>query len=678
MAEGIVNRLETIQIEVGHGQDLPVAARMNHRLMQPVGEQHAIGQGRQHVVVRNLLKLLFVLLDRSNVGEERNVLQDVALQVAHGADRLHLGIHFAVLAPVPDLAVPMAGRRQLAPEIGVETGIVVSRLQHARLLPEHLFALVTGNAGESLVHIDDRAVRRSNQDAFTGMGEDAGGQLESIFRTFAHVDVGNHADETEFGAIRVEQLATGQAPPELRLIGAPVQAVEIDRRNLAGKQCEHLFARLFALQRVNERHVLVAHEFVDRKAEHLAHPLIGLCDASLHVDHEDGDARSIEDLLQQDLTLPERFQKIVETADQLSDLVRANHRQRAQCRVTVAHVREFVRSRVQRRELVPQPPECQEAGDEGQNDGRQQHPSLRLADRRKRLFRRQQRDHEPVGDGNAFDRRQHFDALRVDLHPRPLETIDDAIEQRDDARAGELLHDPRFVGRGDDEALLPGDEHIAAGLAVMRLGNLIEKTRNAEIDRRGKRANHPALVINKRHRQTEQRHLELPAENRLADRSLRLMERRSNDLAVDVVDTEPTGRRGIIGDRRTVLVEDQDSAVEQRLQRNSLFEEALHGPRPRFLHRLRRRSGDDFQRVQSGRQLALDLTRYQRNRRKLLLAEARLHVLAQNLAGVERQGPYPRQENTQRGEHDLCAERAPLEGWLVHSVLPFRQLELVW
>jgi len=60
--ESIVDGLETIQIEIGRGQRGSSALRLCHGLVQAVGEQHAIGQIGQRVVVSDVFELFFVFL----------------------------------------------------------------------------------------------------------------------------------------------------------------------------------------------------------------------------------------------------------------------------------------------------------------------------------------------------------------------------------------------------------------------------------------------------------------------------------------------------------------------------------------------------------------------------------------------------------------------------------------
>ena len=85
MAIGVVDGLEAIQVEIGHRQQLAAALRLHHGLVQAVGQQHAVGQVGQRIKVGNVFKLLLVLLERGDVGEQRHIVRDTG--PAHHAPR---------------------------------------------------------------------------------------------------------------------------------------------------------------------------------------------------------------------------------------------------------------------------------------------------------------------------------------------------------------------------------------------------------------------------------------------------------------------------------------------------------------------------------------------------------------------------------------------------------------
>ena len=70
MSVPVVDRLEAVEVEVGHREQRVAPLRLRHRLMHAVGEQRAVGQRRQHVVVRDVFEPLFVFLECRDVREQ--------------------------------------------------------------------------------------------------------------------------------------------------------------------------------------------------------------------------------------------------------------------------------------------------------------------------------------------------------------------------------------------------------------------------------------------------------------------------------------------------------------------------------------------------------------------------------------------------------------------------------
>jgi hypothetical protein len=75
---------------------------------QPVTQQHAVGQVGKRVVVGQPFDALLVVFLLGNVDESTDVMNDLAVFVAIHADRHPLRENLAVLAPVPQLALPVA------------------------------------------------------------------------------------------------------------------------------------------------------------------------------------------------------------------------------------------------------------------------------------------------------------------------------------------------------------------------------------------------------------------------------------------------------------------------------------------------------------------------------------------------------------------------------------------
>jgi len=145
---------------------------------QPVVEQPAVGQLGERVVVGLVLDPLLILLELGDVTEDAGVMGYLAVIVGDGGDGEQLGIDLAVLAPVPDLALPVAFLLELTPHGAVKALVVVARTQQARRLADGFLGAVAGQVGEGRIHGLDDAAGVGYQDAFQGGLDDALGQVE--------------------------------------------------------------------------------------------------------------------------------------------------------------------------------------------------------------------------------------------------------------------------------------------------------------------------------------------------------------------------------------------------------------------------------------------------------------------------------------------------------------------
>ena len=117
---GVVDVFEAIQVQVHHRHRLAVPQALRQRLLQPVGQQHAVGQVGQRVIVSDVLQLPLVLLHRRDVGEQRHVVLNVTGLVTYSADGQHLGKHLAIFAAVPDFPTPVAFGLDGVPHVGIK------------------------------------------------------------------------------------------------------------------------------------------------------------------------------------------------------------------------------------------------------------------------------------------------------------------------------------------------------------------------------------------------------------------------------------------------------------------------------------------------------------------------------------------------------------------------------
>ena len=72
MAVVVVNKFESVNVKVDHRQQLRAPVGLGHCLAQTVCQQHTVGERGQHIVMSDVLKLIFVFLAFGDVGNYTN------------------------------------------------------------------------------------------------------------------------------------------------------------------------------------------------------------------------------------------------------------------------------------------------------------------------------------------------------------------------------------------------------------------------------------------------------------------------------------------------------------------------------------------------------------------------------------------------------------------------------
>ena len=253
VAHGVVDVLEAIQIEEQHGGPGPLTLGTQDCLLQAVVEQQPVGEFGQRVVVRQMGELVLGLLDTTDITEYSDMVGGVALFVLHHVDGQQLGVDLAILAPVPEFTLPLAGLFERAPH-GLEEGLVVpTRLKQGGVFPHHLFRGVAGDPGEGAVDGDDAMPGVGNDDPFRRSFEHHSGLAQMALGL---VDLLDHVVEAlhqrfqllqgggDPGRTVVLSPDAGEIPGELadRAVD-PVdqqQSEPYERHHCGGHPCQHL------------------------------------------------------------------------------------------------------------------------------------------------------------------------------------------------------------------------------------------------------------------------------------------------------------------------------------------------------------------------------------------------------------------------------------------------------
>ncbi|MNZ54499.1 hypothetical protein D3C78_724000 [compost metagenome] len=296
MADGVVDRLEVIQIDEQQRPQAPLPLAGALRLFQTPHEQAPVGQAGQGVEERQAPDLLLGGHAGGDVAQRRHVMGDLPGIVADRTDGQHLRVLLAALAPVPHLALPGAGGLDGMPHRRVEGGIVTAGAEHARLPADGLLGAVAGDFREGRVDAQDDLLGIGDQHAHLGI-EGRGGDALVLGGPLALADVAGRREDVAL-AVQLDQAET-----DLRRIAAavlaPVQGFDDELLLPPARPGQGIANRLDADVRLpaGQMH---ADDLLQRIAEHAAERVAGLHHVALQV--EDMDA--VAGVLQQHLAAP--------------------------------------------------------------------------------------------------------------------------------------------------------------------------------------------------------------------------------------------------------------------------------------------------------------------------------------------------------------------------------------
>ncbi|EXI74666.1 MAG: hypothetical protein AW07_01594 [Candidatus Accumulibacter sp. SK-11] len=176
VTQRVIDVLEAVEVEEHQGKRLPPAMRTREVMPDPLGEQAAVRQTGQRVVMGQPLDARLRLLVPSDVDECSEIVCRHAFAL-DTADRQPFRIHTAILAPVPHLALPASLRLDRQPHAAKEGGIVPPRGEHAGVAAKHVVGAVAGDAAERLVDHHHAAGSVGDGDPLAALFENLGRQI---------------------------------------------------------------------------------------------------------------------------------------------------------------------------------------------------------------------------------------------------------------------------------------------------------------------------------------------------------------------------------------------------------------------------------------------------------------------------------------------------------------------
>ncbi|WP_234287173.1 MULTISPECIES: hypothetical protein [Halomonadaceae] len=180
MAQGVVDMFELVQVDEENRElrlDFPGS---QGSLAKATLQQQPIGQPRQGIEVGQAHYPLFGLYLSGHVFHHRDEVLDIALVIAYRRDGAALRVELAVLAGVPELPGPVSLCQQAVPQRLVKRLVLATRLQHARVAANCLFARMARDPGEGRVDVEDPSLRIGDDDRLMTMLEHFRGELESV------------------------------------------------------------------------------------------------------------------------------------------------------------------------------------------------------------------------------------------------------------------------------------------------------------------------------------------------------------------------------------------------------------------------------------------------------------------------------------------------------------------
>ena len=224
VAEGVVDRLETVEVEEHqhHPRLLPFGGLQ--RGVQAVLEQGAVGQVGQGVIVGQAVDALLTGLALADIAEETHVTGQVAFVVEHRGNAHPGRVMLAIETLEPHLAFPGAVLVQLLEHITQMGFLLLIDGEHIGQLVEHIAHRIAADPAERLVGLHDITGRVGDQDRRGGMLEYRGRHAQVFFGAALLADIAAHAEDAFKRAMFIPHQHQAQFYRHLAPVGA--QAVE--------------------------------------------------------------------------------------------------------------------------------------------------------------------------------------------------------------------------------------------------------------------------------------------------------------------------------------------------------------------------------------------------------------------------------------------------------------------
>ncbi len=221
MAERIVDVLEPIQVQEQHRHRAALAPRPHDRARQPFGQQRAVGQAGQRVVVGQVAQFLLGALLVGDVFQHHHMEAVPAVGIDDRVAAYVAEDFQAVLAPLPGFAAP--GPAVVVRRRRRDIGRMVEQRHR---LAEHFAFAVAGDAGEGRVDRDEAEVLVQHRDRFAHAAQHFAGDAPFQVGLAVRGDVARGAGEpTRLAVGAVVDHAAAHPCPQPRPVACQVHPV---------------------------------------------------------------------------------------------------------------------------------------------------------------------------------------------------------------------------------------------------------------------------------------------------------------------------------------------------------------------------------------------------------------------------------------------------------------------
>ena len=137
MSHRVVHGFEVVDVRKQQAEWLTLAFGLRQQLVQAVGQQRPVGQGRERVDVRQSNHFAFSAQQARDVGLHRHVARQTAVVGMQGRDGAHDRVVLPGGMPVGQLALPAPGFFQAEPHVLVDVRTLSPRPEHGRFTAHH-------------------------------------------------------------------------------------------------------------------------------------------------------------------------------------------------------------------------------------------------------------------------------------------------------------------------------------------------------------------------------------------------------------------------------------------------------------------------------------------------------------------------------------------------------------